>query len=79
MGKSIPRSLISGNELDETKKGNVDLLLRKKKKDHKFNELIIGNIEMVNKYYDSIEMLIDEYSLVSGDVIKEVAIHTPDE
>lgn len=72
VGKSIPRSLISGNELDKSNIGSVDLLFRKKPSDIEFSEMLIGDIETVAIYYERIKMLIDESAFLPP--IKEVAV-----
>lgn len=63
--KSVPMSLIKGNELDLSKTKSVNLLLRKHITKEKFDEMIIGtNVELI-KYYDSIKDIID-YELILG-------------
>jgi hypothetical protein len=52
-------SLIKGNELDSAASKNISLLLRKEISKEKFNEIIIGDLEMLNKYSDKLEPLID--------------------
>lgn len=57
--KSRPMSLIKGNELDRVASKNITLLLRKEISKEKFDEIIIGDLEMLNKYSDKLELLID--------------------
>jgi hypothetical protein len=58
--KSRPMTLIKGDELDINKAQNVKLLLRKEVKKQKFDEIIIGDDEILMTYYEKIKNLIDE-------------------
>lgn len=57
--KSRPKSLIKGNELDTNKMRDVSLLLRKEIGKEKFDEIIIGNSEILMNYYEKIKAHID--------------------
>lgn len=56
---SRPKTLLKGNEL-KTNPLTVDLVLSKKKNEKKFNKIVIGNTELVNKFNDRIFNLISE-------------------
>lgn len=58
--KSRPMTLLKGNELDINKMQDVSLLLRKEVGKEKFNELIIGNSEVLMDYYETIKDHVDE-------------------
>ncbi|KAB3529514.1 PBECR4 domain-containing protein [Alkaliphilus serpentinus] len=53
--KSRPMTLLKGNELDFTKMKDVDLILRKQKEKHKFDEIIIGDLKVLWNYYEKIK------------------------
>ena len=55
-----PMSLVKGNELDLNKAKNVKLLLRKHKDKEKFDEIIIGNPQILMEYYEIIKTHIDD-------------------
>lgn len=57
---SRPKSLLRGNELNMANAKNVRLLLRKHKDKEKFNEMIIGDLQILMKYYDFIDSYIDD-------------------
>ena len=60
-------TLIKGNELDRNKAQNVKLLLRKEVIKEKFDEIIIGDDEIIASYYKTIKDFIDE-SLVPNNL-----------
>ncbi|MDK0710405.1 PBECR4 domain-containing protein [Clostridium perfringens] len=74
--KAYPKTLQKGNELNENKMKKVDLILRKKNDEEKFNEIIIGNINNVMKYFDDIKDLIDDSLITSSksEIQKEIAL-----
>lgn len=57
---SQPKSLLKGNELDLKKSGNIDLLLRKRNNQEKFNELLVGDMETLRKYDSKVGSLVDK-------------------
>lgn len=61
ISKSYPKTLLRGNELESSKAKNVDLLLRKESGKEKFDEILIGNLEAIKKYYEKIKNEIDQY------------------
>jgi hypothetical protein len=52
--------LLKGKEVDESKSKNVKLLLRKKSGVDKFNEIMIGNKEIVKEYLPELDGIVDE-------------------
>lgn len=58
--KSYPKTLIKGNELNANKMKDVSLVLRKKAGKEKFDEIIIGNSDVLINYYEKIKDHIDE-------------------
>ena len=80
--KAYPKTLISGNNLDESNSNKVELILRKKGKDEKFNTIILGNEDLIEKYSE-IKFILDEKLLniksnPQNDETKEVAITEDD-
>ncbi|MDM0964522.1 PBECR4 domain-containing protein [Clostridium perfringens] len=73
--KAYPKTLQKGNELKKHKMKKVDLILRKKNDDKKFNEIIIGDINNVIEYFDDIKDLIDESLITQNkqEMQKEIA------
>lgn len=55
--KSRPKSLIKGNELKNP--SSVELILRKKTEETLFNDIVLGDMEVIDKYKNKIEDLID--------------------
>lgn len=61
--KAKPMTLLKGNELNLSKAGNLDLVLRRKVGETKFSEIIIGTNEQLVQYKSSLnELLSDELS-----------------
>ncbi|MCT4686652.1 PBECR4 domain-containing protein [Vallitalea sp.] len=58
--KARPMSLIKGNELNDNKAQRINLLLRKKSDEEKFNEVMIGDLKTLLQYYSTIKNYIDE-------------------
>lgn len=57
--KARPKSLIKGNELGDSRP--VDLILKKKSGILKFNEIVVGDKNMIEKYKNHIiELVADE-------------------
>ena len=56
--KTRPKSIIKGNELKNTHP--VELILRRKSSDLKFNEIVYGNENMLNKYSKKIKHLLSD-------------------
>lgn len=59
-GKSKPMTLLNGDELDWAKAECVDLILRRRKGTDKFDELVFGNEEAIEKYKDKIVSFLAE-------------------
>ena len=55
---SYPKTLLKYNELDLKKAKNVDLILRKKKAEKYFEELILGDETYIKLYYSKIKHLL---------------------
>lgn len=73
--KSRPKTLLKGNELKKDKMKKVDLIIRKKKDEKKFNEIIVGDINILMKHFNDIKELIDDslITLSKSYIQKEVA------
>lgn len=56
---SRPQTLLKGNEL-KTNPLNVDLVLSKKRGESKFNTIVLGNTQIIEKFRDKISDLISE-------------------
>lgn len=57
-GKARPKSLIKGNELKNPKP--IELVLRKKVGTELFDEIVIGDKIVLNKYREQIERMVTE-------------------
>lgn len=68
-GKSRPKSLLWGDSLDWNKAAYVDLILRKKRNDNLFSEIIIGDGNMLLKYKDRIDAIVDPELFVNLTVV----------
>lgn len=66
VGYAIPISLIRGNETDTSKVRQVDIVLKKKQGIDKFDQVVIGDISELLKYYDVIK------EKVSDDMNKKI-------
>lgn len=55
-----PKTLLKGNQLDLSKAKRLELVLRKKRTDKIYSEIIIGEKETLNKFKDSISALVDK-------------------
>ena len=56
-----PKTLLKGNQLDTNKSKELELVLRKKRGEKLFTDIIIGNKDVLNKYKQNIsELVIDE-------------------
>lgn len=56
-----PKTLLKGNQLDPNKSKELELVLRKKRGEKLFTDIIIGNKDILNKYKQNIsELVIDE-------------------
>lgn len=69
--KSRPMSLIRGNELDSSKAKKINLLLRKHISGDKFDEIIIGDLEILYSYRENLEPFLDENLLSQLDSLKK--------
>lgn len=49
-GKARPMTLLKGNELNLSKAACLDLVLRRKKGEDKFSEVVIGTPDILNQY-----------------------------
>lgn len=58
--KSRPMTLLKGNKLNINKVNDISLLLRKKVGKDKFDEIVIGDLEMLMSYYENIKEHIDD-------------------
>ena len=65
VGKSRPKTLLKGDELEEEKCRKVDLILRRPTGEKLFNEIVCGNAGMITKYKAKIEPLLAEDLLVN--------------
>ena len=65
VGKSRPKTLLKGDELEEEKCRKVDLILRRPTGEKLFNEIVCGNAGMITKYKAKIEPLLAENLLVN--------------
>ena len=70
--KSFPKTLIKGNELNTNKMKDVSLLLRKKVEKEKFDEILIGDLEILMTYYEKIKEHIHKSLILSKQEIQEV-------
>lgn len=68
-GKSRPKSLLWGDSLDWNKAAYVELILRKKRNDNLFSEIIIGDGNMLLKYKDRIDAIVDPELFVNLTVV----------
>lgn len=76
--KAFPKTLMKNNELKNAKE--VDLLLRRKKDSKKFDEIIIGNRELVKKHFEDLKDIvsIDLYVTMESNNIycfKEIKVY----
>ena len=65
VGKSRPKTLLKGDELEEEKCRKVDLIFRRPTGEKLFNEIVCGNAGMITKYKAKIEPLLAEDLLVN--------------
>lgn len=65
VGKSRPKTLLKGNELEEEKCKKVDLILRRPSGEKLFNEIICGDKDMILKYKVKIQSLLAENLLAN--------------
>ncbi|NLU52219.1 MAG: hypothetical protein GXX10_05060 [Clostridiaceae bacterium] len=73
-GKSRPMSLIKGDELDRSRSKEIALLLRKHVSKDKFDELIVGDLDILNRYLDKLEGLIDDKLIQQLNTIRKLHI-----
>ena len=59
-GKAKPMTLLKGDELDPSKARRLELVLRRKKGEDKFSEIIVGTEEILNKYREYLGELLSE-------------------
>lgn len=59
-GKARPMTLLKGNELDMTKAKKLDLVLRRRKGEAKFSELLSGDKKQVLGYKEVLEVLVSD-------------------
>lgn len=64
-GKARPMTLLKGNELDMTKAKKLDLVLRRRKGEAKFSELILGEEKQLLEYKESLGGLLADELLKS--------------
>lgn len=65
VGKSRPKTLLKGDELEEEKCRKVDLIFRRPTGEKLFSEIVCGNAGMITKYKAKIEPLLAEHLLVN--------------
>lgn len=65
-------SLLKGNELDVNKMKDISLLLRKEVGKEKFDEILIGDLEILMTYYEKIKEYIDKSLTLSKQEIQEI-------
>ena len=56
MARAFPKTLLKGNELKDTHK--VELLLRRKKGNKKFDEILIGNREIIRGNFEELKEIV---------------------
>ncbi len=54
-----PKTLLKGNQLDKNKAKCVELVLRRKRNENYFNEIVIGDKNSINKYKNILSGLVD--------------------
>lgn len=57
-GKAKPMTLLKGNELDSSKAKRLELVLRRRKGEDKFSELLVGTEETLNEYRECLGELL---------------------
>lgn len=60
VGKSRPKTLLKGDELEEEKCRKVDLILRRPTGEKLFDEIVCGDADMITKYKAKIKQLLAE-------------------
>lgn len=60
VGKARPMTLLKGNELDESKAKRLELVLRRKKGEDKFSELLVGTKDILKEHEESLGELLAE-------------------
>lgn len=61
VGKARPMTLLKGNELDSAKAKRLELVLRRKRGEDKFSELLVGTKEILSDYKEKlVGLLTDE-------------------
>ena len=73
VGKSRPKTLLKGDELEEEKSRKVDLILRRPSGTEMFDEIICGDQNMITKYRSKIEPLLAE-NLLPNETIGVVPV-----
>lgn len=58
--KSKPMTLLRGDRLDASQSCAVDLVLRRRRDEELFDEVVFGDDDMIEKYIDCIDSLISE-------------------
>lgn len=57
-GKAKPMTLLKGDELDSTKAKRLELVLRRRKGEMKFSEILVGTKDTLNEYRESLGDLV---------------------
>ena len=60
VGKSRPKTLLKGDELETTKSRKVELILRRPSGEELFNEIVYGGMDVIAKYKAKIKQLLTE-------------------
>ena len=70
-GKSRPKTLLWGDSLDWDKSAFVDLVLRRKIGEKLFSDIVVGDVELVQKYQDKIKDVIsdDLLNILKGELV----------
>lgn len=59
-GFSKPKTLLRGRKLDPNRTGALELVLRRKRGEDKFDEILVGNEDILKKYADKIQTQLSE-------------------
>ncbi len=68
---SKPKTLLKGKKLDQEKARHLDLVLRRKRGEDKFGEMIVGDEEILKKYVNTIKEQLSEELLQSVKAYEE--------
>ena len=77
--KAYPKTLIKGNNLKDDTSRTVDLVLRKKSDEKKFNKIIIGDTAFISSNLDYLGSILDDGLIEVNEGEKEAAVATDTE